>query len=197
MRFTHHTVIFLSCANAGAAAYSSPMSASESAPKPLDFTLFSLCPAGFFNRLGNSVTHCHGPIQMPRGTSCVGGGGRWDECEPNERLREAETLSFRGDAKHRTRNLEIPRCAIAHLRSGANAPSRNDGLCEAIHCSAKQVWIATSLPPPLVVPALRGKSLVPILLRCVDPARKTRRLRRLPSTCSASLRPSCVLCWPQ
>ncbi len=29
--------------------------------------------------------------------------------------------------KHRTRNLEIPRCAIAHLRSGANAPSRNDG----------------------------------------------------------------------
>ena len=36
--------------------------------------------------------------------------------------------SFRGDAQHRTRNLEIPRCAIAHLRSGANAPSRNDGL---------------------------------------------------------------------
>jgi hypothetical protein len=34
--------------------------------------------------------------------------------------------SFRGDAKHRARNLEIPRCAIAHLRSGANAPSRND-----------------------------------------------------------------------
>jgi hypothetical protein len=28
--------------------------------------------------------------------------------------------------KHRTRNLEIPRCAIAHLRSGAGAPSRND-----------------------------------------------------------------------
>jgi hypothetical protein len=35
-------------------------------------------------------------------------------------------MSFWGDAKHRTRNLEIPRCAIAHLRSGANAPSRND-----------------------------------------------------------------------
>jgi len=33
--------------------------------------------------------------------------------------------SFRGNAKHRTRNLEIPRCAIAHLRPGANAPSRN------------------------------------------------------------------------
>src|SRR6202012_5728881 len=41
--------------------------------------------------------------------------------------------SFRGDAKHRTmvcpctpEKLEIPRCAIAHLRSGADAPSRND-----------------------------------------------------------------------
>src|SRR6266699_1704589 len=34
--------------------------------------------------------------------------------------------SFRGDAKHRTRNLEIPRCAIAHLRPGAGAPARND-----------------------------------------------------------------------
>jgi hypothetical protein len=38
--------------------------------------------------------------------------------------------SFRGDAKHQTmvrncapENLEFPRCAIAHLRSG---PSRND-----------------------------------------------------------------------
>jgi hypothetical protein len=39
-----------------------------------------------------------------------------------------------GDAKHRSWNLEIPRCAIAHLRYGANAPSRNDGM-----------WIAWSL----------------------------------------------------
>jgi hypothetical protein len=44
-------------------------------------------------------------------------------------------LSFRGAAKRRTmmcnctsENLEIPRCAITHLRSGANAPSRNDGI---------------------------------------------------------------------
>src|SRR5713101_8008257 len=45
-----------------------------------------------------------------------------------------QTPSFRGDAKHRTRNLEIPRCAIAHLRSGpadhpgmtAKKPSRRD-----------------------------------------------------------------------
>src|ERR1700722_11482028 len=34
--------------------------------------------------------------------------------------------SFRGYAKHRARNLEVPRCAIAHLRSGASARSRND-----------------------------------------------------------------------
>src|ERR1700682_4202689 len=33
--------------------------------------------------------------------------------------------SSRGDAKHRTRNLEIPRCAIAHLRSG---PSDHPGM---------------------------------------------------------------------
>src|SRR5205823_517148 len=38
-----------------------------------------------------------------------------------------ETSSFRGDAKHRTRNLEIPRCAIAHLRSG---PSDHPGMTE-------------------------------------------------------------------
>src|SRR5450631_3243391 len=31
-----------------------------------------------------------------------------------------------GAREARTRNLEIPRCAIAHLRSGADAPSRND-----------------------------------------------------------------------
>jgi hypothetical protein len=37
----------------------------------------------------------------------------------NVRLEFNVTPSFRGDAKHRTRNLEIPRCAIAHLRSGS------------------------------------------------------------------------------
>jgi hypothetical protein len=37
----------------------------------------------------------------------------WKSC-----LELAQTPSFRGDAKHRTRNLEIPRCVIAHLRSG-------------------------------------------------------------------------------
>src|SRR5258705_12941928 len=45
---------------------------------------------------------------------------------PDDRLREAsQTPSFRGDAKHRARNLEIPRCAIAHLRSG---PSDHPGM---------------------------------------------------------------------
>src|SRR6185312_9503678 len=49
------------------------------------------------------------------------------------------SLSFRGDAKHRTmvrncapENLEIPRCAIAHLRSGPLGPSRNDGHTQAV-----------------------------------------------------------------
>ena len=45
---------------------------------------------------------------------------------PGDRLSEAiQTPSFRGDAKHRARNLEIPRCAIAHLRSG---PSDHPGM---------------------------------------------------------------------
>ena len=35
--------------------------------------------------------------------------------------------SGKPEVGYRTRNLEIPRCAIAHLRSGAGAPSRNDG----------------------------------------------------------------------
>src|SRR5258708_40312401 len=41
--------------------------------------------------------------------------------------------SFRGDAEHRTRNLEIPRCAIAHLRSG---PSDHPGMteCRNVDC---------------------------------------------------------------
>jgi len=33
-----------------------------------------------------------------------------------------------GRCGHRARNLEIPRCAIAHLRSGSSDPSRNDGV---------------------------------------------------------------------
>src|SRR6202011_1616637 len=57
-------------------------------------------------------------------------------------------MSFRGDAKHRTtmcnctsENLEIPRCAIAHLRSGPEpvigrrkAPTRWDhpGMTECV-----------------------------------------------------------------
>src|SRR5258706_9757249 len=56
------------------------------------------------------------------------GRGRMLVCHCEERSDEAiQKPSFRGDAEHRTRNLEIPRCAIAHPRSGAGAPSRNDG----------------------------------------------------------------------
>jgi hypothetical protein len=55
--------------------------------------------------------------------------------------RANQSPSFRGDGKHRTRNLEIPRCALAHLRCGANAPSRND-----------EEYIASSLPASLCGP---------------------------------------------
>ena len=49
------------------------------------------------------------------------------------------TTSFRGGSQSRTRNLEIPRCAIAHLRSGACAPSRND---EPIVAAILGLWTA-------------------------------------------------------
>src|SRR5450631_2378271 len=45
----------------------------------------------------------------------------------NSAAKQIHTPSFRGDAKHRTRNLEIPRCAIAHLRSGpSDRPGRTE-----------------------------------------------------------------------
>ena len=39
--------------------------------------------------------------------------------ERRENVEVCPSSSFRGDAKHRAWNLEITRCAIAHLRSGA------------------------------------------------------------------------------
>ena len=39
----------------------------------------------------------------------------------NRRHCDDPVSSFRGDAKHRTRITRIPRCAIAHLRSGPSA----------------------------------------------------------------------------
>jgi hypothetical protein len=63
----------------------------------------------------------HGSCDTP---SLRANGSR--ERAPDDRLREAtHGPSFRGDAKHRARNLEIPRCAIAHLRSG---PSDHPGM---------------------------------------------------------------------
>src|SRR5712692_12086873 len=86
------------------------------------------------------------PITRRIPTSWRAKGSR--ECAPDDGLREANhNLSFRGDAKHRTRNLEIPRCAIAHLRSGASAPSRNDG-----------VWIV--LAPDFAEPVI-GRRFAP------------------------------------
>jgi hypothetical protein len=54
-------------------------------------------------------------------------------------LEQEQTPSFRGDAKHRTRNLEIPRCAIAHLRSGpADHPGMTVSGLHVIASEAKQ-----------------------------------------------------------
>jgi len=44
--------------------------------------------------------------------------------------------SFRGDAQHRTRNLELPRCAIAHLRSG---PADHPGMTTETSISLGQI----------------------------------------------------------
>jgi len=75
-----------------------------------------------------------------------------------ERASANRTPSFRGEAKHRTRNLEIPRCAIAHLRSGpADHPgmtesglircARNDGLCSLkIESRIFVGWAKRSVP---------------------------------------------------
>ena len=46
--------------------------------------------------------------------------GRAPQDKVGEIFRNRLVLSFRGDAQRRTRNLEIPRCAIAHLRSGSS-----------------------------------------------------------------------------
>src|SRR5450631_4504160 len=54
----------------------------------------------------------------------------------NSAAKQIHTPSFRGDAKHRTRNLEIPRCAIAHLRSG---PSDHPGMTALASNLAEQL----------------------------------------------------------
>src|SRR5713226_9113685 len=88
--------------------------------------------------------------------------------------------SFRGDAKHRTRNLEIPRCAIAHLRSGANAPSRNDG-----------VWIASS---QVLLAMTKEEALRPLRPASSAPTRKTRPFRY--GAASSTALPG-IAAWPR
>ena len=58
-----------------------------------------------------------------------------------------QTPSFRGDAKHRTRNLEIPRCAIAHLRSG---PADHPGMTalQRIVCGCFEIEVMRSSTSP-------------------------------------------------
>ena len=108
----------------------------------------------------------------------------------NARLELKQTPSFRGDAKHRTRNLEIPRCVIAHLRSGpADHPGMTVSglLSEVIHRATKNAWISLSLPPSLV--ELRRTSA----LRN-DDRNKLILLRALSSPCALA-RPSDALSW--
>src|SRR5882724_6188128 len=70
--------------------------------------------------------------------------------------------SFRGDAKHRTRNLEIPRCAIAHLRSG---PPDHPGMTSLVTNRFVQIvplrilcfdQVRLPTPPPLLEFFLTG-----------------------------------------
>src|SRR6476619_6551611 len=76
--------------------------------------------------------------------------------------------SFRGDAKHRTRNLEIRRCAIAHLRSG---PSDHPGMTTSVRREAVQQSVAAGALEVVLraatVGAARGMRRVPRLRRVV------------------------------
>src|SRR4029453_415099 len=58
--------------------------------------------------------------------------------------------SFQGDAKHRTRNLEIPRCAIAHLRSG---PSDHPGMTARSSQRSTNAFSITKWPGVLWLPS--------------------------------------------
>src|SRR6202023_1459879 len=71
-------------------------------------------------------------------------------------------MSFRGDAQRRTRNLEIPRCAIAHLRSG---PSDHPGMTASaqeespVTPTRRHVLTALAAAAATKVAAARGGSL--------------------------------------
>src|SRR6202043_691388 len=75
-----------------------------------------------------------------------GAGARASDSFAEDLVVRLAKPSFRGDAKHRARNLEIPRCAIARLRSGADAPSRNDG---ALNCRSAPLRNDEKLPTGL------------------------------------------------
>ena len=131
--------------------------------------------------LGGRAKQCLGRIAS-RGRTYI---WNWKSC-----LELEQTPSFRGDAKHRTRNLEIPRCAIAHLRSGpADHPGMTVSglLSEVIHRATKNAWISLSLPPSLV--ELRRTSA----LRN-DDRNKLILLRALSSPCALA-RSSDALSW--
>src|SRR5947199_7981978 len=62
--------------------------------------------------------------------------------------------SFRGDAKHRTRNLEIPRCAIAHLRSG---PSDHSGMTRKEDSTHAYLATGRMVETPRLLARCRGR----------------------------------------
>ncbi len=89
-------------------------------------------------------------------------------------------------AKPRTRNPGIPRCAIAHLRSGANAPSSNDEAASAVYLDASTRFNPTSAGSEpvgngsaLTVPGGNGAL-------AVASGNRVRISRRKPSVCTST-----------
>ena len=101
---------------------------------------------------------------------------------PGDRLSEAiQTPSFRGDAKHRARNLEIPRCAIAHLRSG---PSDHPGMTKGgllRRFRLRSLSYGGQVAPlsDIKTPRSRG-AMRPSVARTVRPGNRGRRECRCP-----------------
>src|ERR1700675_3405187 len=78
-----------------------------------------------------------------------------------------------GRARARTRNLEIPRCAIAHLRSG---PSDHPGMTGSIYAAltlasriACQTFIGVSGVGMLVMPSSLSASITSLAMQGVPP----------------------------
>jgi hypothetical protein len=67
--------------------------------------------------------------------------------------------SSRNGPKDNIGDLEIPGCAIAHLRSGANAPSRNDELTPRSPSNSPRAMRQSKRPPSPTPPVRNQKAL--------------------------------------